>query len=175
MIAAAPAQLSRRLAAARGRGRANRRRRAHTGAMAGVLVLVAVLLGTAAVGLLWRRRTGRMRDVARRAPAEPVDPALLTGLGIDPAAAPVTLLQFSSAFCQPCRATRRVLADVVRLLPAARHVEVDAESHLDAVRALGVLRTPTVLVLDRTGRVVKRATGQPRPADVIAAVAPYLP
>jgi len=141
----------------------------------GVLVLVAVLVVSSAVGLVWRRRSGRMRAVPRPARGEPVAPAVLTGLGVDPAAAPVTLLQFSSAFCQPCRATRRVLADVVRLLPAARHVEVDAESHLDAVRALGVLRTPTVLVLDRAGRVVKRATGQPRPADVIAAVAPYLP
>src|SRR5207249_8254167 len=134
------------------------------------------------VGLVWRRRNGRMRDVsappaAGGAPAPAgrgVDPAVLAGLGVDPAAAPVTLVQFSTAFCQPCRATRRVLGEVVRMLPAVRHVEVDAESHLDAVRALGVRRTPTVLVVDRAGRVVTRASGQPRPADVVAAVAPYL-
>jgi thiol-disulfide isomerase/thioredoxin len=100
---------------------------------------------------------------------------VLAALGVDPAGAPVTLLQFSSAFCQPCRATRRVLGEVVGLLPAVRHVEVDAESHLDAVRALGILRTPTVLVLDSAGRVVRRASGQPRVPDVIAAVAPHLP
>jgi thiol-disulfide isomerase/thioredoxin len=115
-----------------------------------------------------------VRPADRGGAAVPVAPATLAGLGIDPAAAPVTLVQFSSAFCQPCRATRRVLGEVVRLLPAVGHVEVDAESHLDAVRALGILRTPTVLVLDSAGRVVKRASGQPRVADVVAAVAPHI-
>jgi hypothetical protein len=49
-------------------------------------------------------------------------------------------------------------------------VEVDAESHLDLVRRLHVRRTPTVLVLDAEGRIVRRASGQPRRADVVAAL-----
>ncbi|MBM7172876.1 thioredoxin family protein [Streptomyces sp. G44] len=81
-----------------------------------------------------------------------------------------TLVQFSSAFCQPCRATRRVLAEVAALVPGVAHVEIDAEDHLDLVRELRVLKTPTVLVLDAGGRVVRRAAGQPRKADVIAAL-----
>jgi hypothetical protein len=52
---------------------------------------------------------------------------------------------------------------------------VDAESHLGAVRELGIVRTPTVLVIDSSGAIVKRASGLPRKADVIAAVAPLLP
>ncbi|MFD7552877.1 TlpA family protein disulfide reductase [Streptomyces sp. NPDC059578] len=82
-----------------------------------------------------------------------------------------TLVQFSTAFCQPCRATRRVLARVAGMVPGVRHVEIDAEEHLTLVRALGIVRTPTVLVLDSGGAVIRRATGQPRPADVIAAIA----
>ncbi|MFD5697064.1 TlpA family protein disulfide reductase [Streptomyces lasiicapitis] len=81
-----------------------------------------------------------------------------------------TLVQFSSAFCQPCRATRRVLADVAALVPGVAHVEIDAEGALELVRALRVDKTPTVLVLDADGRVVRRAAGQPRKADVIAAL-----
>ena len=81
-----------------------------------------------------------------------------------------TLVQFSSAFCAPCRATRRVLGEVVDLVPGVAHVEIDAEAHLDLVRELDILKTPTVLVLDADGRVVRRATGQPRKADVIAAL-----
>lgn len=81
-----------------------------------------------------------------------------------------TLVQFSSAFCVPCRATRRVLGEVAGLVQGVAHVEIDAEAHLDLVRRLGILRTPTVLVLDADGRVVRRATGQPRKADVIAAL-----
>ncbi|MFF5160980.1 thioredoxin family protein [Streptomyces sp. NPDC000348] len=81
-----------------------------------------------------------------------------------------TLVQFSSAFCAPCRATRRVLAEVAALVPGVVHVEIDAEAHLDLVRRLEIVRTPTVLVLDAAGRIVRRATGQPRKADVIAAL-----
>jgi thiol-disulfide isomerase/thioredoxin len=145
----------------------------------GVVVLLVVLAGTSVAGLVWRGRSGRIRSVGPVSAAadttdDALDAGLLAGLKVDPAAAPVTLVQFSTAFCQPCRATRRVLGEVTRLLPAVAHVEVSAEDHLDAVRALGIMRTPTVLVLDPTGRIVKRASGQPRVADVVAAVAPLL-
>ena len=144
-----------------------------------MLALVLVLVLSTAAGLLWRAASGRVRAVRPAAPvresaADRPAAEVLAGLGVDPAAAAVTLVQFSSAFCQPCRATRQILGQVATQLPAVRHVEVDAESHLDAVRELSILRTPTVLVVDRAGRVVRRASGQPRKADVIAAVAPFL-
>lgn len=82
----------------------------------------------------------------------------------------MTLLQFSTTVCQPCRATRRMLAEVAGTVPGAVHVEIDAEARLELVRRLEILRTPTVFVLDPTGRVVGRASGQPRRADVIAAI-----
>ncbi len=81
-----------------------------------------------------------------------------------------TLVHFSSAFCQPCRATRRVLREVSAMVPGVRHAEVDAEQHLALVRESGIVRTPAVLVLDADGREVSRAYGQPRTADVIAAL-----
>ena len=81
-----------------------------------------------------------------------------------------TLVQFSSAFCAPCRATRGVLARVAGRVAGVRHVEIDAESRLDLMRRLSIARTPTVLVLDGGGAVARRAAGQPRTADVIAAL-----
>ncbi|MEV8394723.1 MULTISPECIES: thioredoxin family protein [unclassified Streptomyces] len=81
-----------------------------------------------------------------------------------------TLVQFSTAFCQPCRATRRTLAEVAGMVDGVSHVELDAEQRLELVRELGILRTPTVLVLDAGGRIVRRAAGQPRTVDVIAAL-----
>jgi thiol-disulfide isomerase/thioredoxin len=81
-----------------------------------------------------------------------------------------TLVQFSSAFCQPCRATRRTLDEVARMVDGVAHVEIDAEAHLTLVRALDISRTPTVLVLDAAGRIVRRAVGQPRTVDVVAAL-----
>ncbi|MET0424915.1 MAG: thioredoxin family protein [Actinoplanes sp.] len=101
-----------------------------------------------------------------------VEATLLADLGVGPA--PATLLQFSSAFCAPCRAVRRVSSEVAAMLPDVQHVEVDAESHLDAVRALGIWRTPTLLILDADGRITKRATGVPAKPQLIAALAEVL-
>ncbi|GAA4708305.1 thioredoxin family protein [Nocardioides conyzicola] len=81
-----------------------------------------------------------------------------------------TLLQFSSAFCAPCRATRRTLSEVAEVVPGVEHLEIDAEHHLELVRRLGILRTPTTLVLDATGAEVTRAAGAPRKEQVLAAL-----
>jgi thiol-disulfide isomerase/thioredoxin len=86
-----------------------------------------------------------------------------------------TLVHVSSAFCQPCRATRRILSEVAGMVEGVTHVEIDAERRLDLVRSLGVERTPTVLVLDAGGRVVHHGSGQPRTADVIAALGAAIP
>jgi deoxyinosine 3'endonuclease (endonuclease V) len=60
------------------------------------------------------------------------------------------------------------------MVTGVRHVEVDAESHLDAVRALGIWRTPTLLIVDGEGRIAKRATGVPTKPHLIAALAEVL-
>jgi len=86
-----------------------------------------------------------------------------------------TLLQFSSAFCAPCRATRRILGEVESTLPGVVHLEVDAEHHLDVVRRLGILRTPTTLVLDKHGHEVTRATGAPTKQQVLSALGKAVP
>ncbi len=127
-------------------------------------VLVAVLAVATVVGLLHRRYDGRVRveDEQDRT-------AVLAALGEQPGER-ATLLQFSSAFCAPCRATRRVLGEVVELVPGVAHVEVDAEQHLDLVRRLRVESTPTTLVLDASGAEVVRATGRPRAPAVLAAL-----
>ncbi|GAP47774.1 thioredoxin [Streptomyces azureus] len=133
--------------------------------MTGLVVCVLVLALASAYGVLQRRRSGRVR-VRGRDDGKRLDAAEL-GAELGERA---TLVQFSSAFCAPCRATRRVLGEVAGMVPGVTHVEIDAEAHLDLVRRLDILKTPTVLVLDADGRVVRRAAGQPRKADVIAAL-----
>jgi hypothetical protein len=63
-----------------------------------------------------------------------------------------------------------VLADVAGVVPGVSHVEIDAEHDLALVRALGIVRTPTTLVLDADGRELTRATGAPKPGQVLAAL-----
>ncbi|MEU8845096.1 thioredoxin family protein [Streptomyces sp. NPDC048564] len=133
--------------------------------MTGLVVCVVVLAAASVYGVLQRRRSGRVRvrgrDDGKRLGAAELGAAL---------GERATLVQFSSAFCAPCRATRRVLGEVAGMVPGVTHVEIDAEDHLDLVRRFDVLKTPTVLVLDADGNVIRRATGQPRKADVIAAL-----
>ncbi|GAA1816406.1 hypothetical protein GCM10009682_41620 [Luedemannella flava] len=144
--------------------------------LTGALVALGVLAAATLAGLLLRRRNGRFAPV----PAEPtptsapdgaaVPRTLREALGISPGT-PLTLLQFSSAFCAPCRATRVICADVARTVPGVAHVEVDAESHLEAVRELDIWRTPTVLIIDDAGRIRRRASGAPTKAQLLAALA----
>jgi thiol-disulfide isomerase/thioredoxin len=135
----------------------------------GIAVAAAVLLAATGAGLWLRAREGRVRP----APGAPSVPDLLGSLGVEPGT-PVTLLQFSSAFCARCRATRIVCGRLAAERDGVRHVEVDAEGHLDAVRALGVWRTPTVFVVDAGGRPVARITGQPTRDQLVEAVTPLL-
>lgn len=133
--------------------------------MTGLVVCVAVLALASAYGVLHRRRSGSVR-VRERDEGKRLDAAEL-GQELGERA---TLVQFSSAFCAPCRATRRVLGEVVAMVPGVAHIELDAEARLDLVRDLDICKTPTILVLDAGGHIVRRATGQPRKADVIAAL-----
>jgi thiol-disulfide isomerase/thioredoxin len=136
----------------------------------GLIIAALVLLAASAFGL-WRRRTdGVMRArEPRSADGSGAGPLTEPRLG-GPLGARATLVQFSSAFCAPCRATRVLLAKVAEDVDGVAHYDLDAESHLDLVRELGILRTPTTLVLDPAGRETARAGGVPRREQVLAAV-----
>lgn len=160
----------------------------------GVAVLLVAVVASAIFAVYRKKTDGQLNVVARTgartaasnpepesgvAPAEHhglhlrqhsnLDSLTPTDIGTD-LGEQATLVQFSSAFCQPCRATRQVLEQVTDLVPGVKHVEIDAESHLDLVRALDIRRTPTVLVLRTDGSIARRAAGVPRKADVIAAI-----
>lgn len=139
---------------------------------------MGVLVLATAFGLWRAARDGRFRGTHPVRGAQPDEPreeravSVLEGADVEHELGErATLLQFSSAFCAPCRATRRVLAEVAEVVPGVVHVEVDAEHHLDLVRRLGVSRTPTTLILDAAGREVSRASGAPQRDAVIATLA----
>ncbi len=132
----------------------------------GAWIALAAIVLALAFGL-WRRRIdGRFAEVEERG-AETGESLLAGTPWQDELGERATLLQFSSAFCAPCRTTRVVLADVAEQHDGVRHVEVDAEQHLDVVRRLGVMRTPTTIVLDAHGRELGRAAGAPTKEQVL--------
>lgn len=82
-----------------------------------------------------------------------------------------TLVQFSSAFCTPCRATRTLLENVVAGIEDVTHIEIDAEANLELVRTLDIRSTPTTLILNSQGNEVGRAVGAPKREQVLTALA----
>lgn len=146
----------------------------------GLVILVLAVVVAAGFGLYRRRVDGvfATAPVVEEVPQRPSrDPAPATTWSAVTASLPdaelgerATLVQFSSAFCAPCRTTRVVLADVAERYDGVAHLEIDAEEHLALVRELDVRRTPTTLVLDRTGNEITRAAGAPRREQVLAAL-----
>lgn len=146
----------------------------------GVWVLIVAVVAALGFGLYRGATDGRFRGTRRlrgvaASPVPTEEPAapgsVLAGTPwVDQLGERATLLQFSSAFCAPCRMARQILSGVAQADPTIAHVEVDAEQHLELVRRLGVMRTPTTLILDRHGAEVVRAAGAPTRQQVLSAV-----
>jgi len=127
---------------------------------------ILVVIGAAtAYGLWYQKSRGKIQS--KEIPSKALTSAIIGGeLG-----SRVTLVQFSSAFCTPCRATRTLLESVVNDLGDVRHVEIDAETNLELVRKLDIRSTPTTLILNSSGVEVGRAVGAPKRDQVLAAIA----
>ncbi|KAA1395190.1 TlpA family protein disulfide reductase [Aeromicrobium ginsengisoli] len=134
--------------------------------MAGIVALLAALVLTGFAAWAVKAKNGRFKD---RPPHSDAEILTATDIGAE-LGERATLVQFSSAFCSPCRATRVLLTDIAAKVDGVTTVDIDAEEHLDMVRRLGILRTPTVLVLDGAGTVSTRASGLPRREQVLAAL-----
>jgi thiol-disulfide isomerase/thioredoxin len=127
---------------------------------------ILIVLGTATVYGLWYQKS-RGKIQAKAISGKGLTSAVIDGeLG-----SRATLVQFSSAFCTPCRATRTLLENVVSDLSDVRHVEIDAETNLELVRKLDIRSTPTTLILNSAGIEVGRAVGAPKRDQVLAALA----
>lgn len=124
-----------------------------TGAIVAVVVVVLVLW----FGLARRRHDGL--GVAVASDAEPV--LDVRSLGADPGRR-ATLVQFSSRVCAPCRVTRRILGELAAEDGDVVHVELDVDEHLALAVEHDVTRTPTVLLVDPAGAVLRRFVGPSR-------------
>ena len=128
--------------------------------------LAIVLVLATGFGLWYQRPRGEFRK--KKTVNGPKLTAAIVGTELGSRA---TMVQFSSAFCTPCRATKVLLEDMVKAMPDVRYAHVDAESHLELVRELDIRSTPTTLFLNHAGVEVGRAMGTPKRAQVHAALA----
>ena len=134
----------------------------------GTVVLAGVLVVCAVAAWWLRTRNGAVR--APRADGVEAEVAVLRGLGVRPEDADLTVVQFSTSTCAPCRTTRAQLEQLQADRPRLAVVHVDAGEHLDAARDLDVRRTPTLFYLDAAGALVGRSSGAPRPDELTALV-----
>jgi thiol-disulfide isomerase/thioredoxin len=133
----------------------------------GVSVLAVALAATALAAWWLRTKSGAVRPDG----GDDVSTAgVFQRLGVRAADADLTVVQFSTAFCGPCRATKARLQQLQATRPGLAVLQVDAESHLDEVRELDVRRTPTLFYLGRDGRLIGRSSGAPRPDELTALV-----
>ena len=135
--------------------------------MNSLLPIALVLIACTAFGIWYQRTRGRVVVKGGKKKA-----GLITAQMIGaPLGTRASLVQFSSAFCTPCRATRALLENVVEGLNDVVHIDIDAEDHLELVRELNILSTPTTLILDSRGHEVGRAVGAPKREQVLNALA----
>ena len=129
------------------------------------LPLAIVIALSTAYGFWWKRNQGAIRTQqavpGHRLTAEILGEALGTR---------ATMVQFSSAFCTPCRATHSLLSQMVESMQDVKHIQVDAESHLELVCELDIRSTPTTLFVNKDGIEVGRATGTPKREQVLEAL-----
>jgi thiol-disulfide isomerase/thioredoxin len=134
-----------------------------------LLALIAILALATGYGFYFRARSGRLKATAKKGSATATSVITAVEMGAEFGSV-ATLLQFSSAFCAPCRTTKVLLGEVAKAEEGVVHVVLDAESHLELVRRLKIISTPTTLILDPGGVEVGRAVGAPRREQVAAAL-----
>ena len=124
-----------------------------------------MLVAATGFGIWYQRTRGEFRK--KKTVNGPKLTAAIVGTELGSRA---TMVQFSSAFCTPCRATKVLLEDMVKTMPDVHYAHIDAESHLELVRKLDIRSTPTTLFLNGAGVEVGRAMGTPKRAQVHAAI-----
>jgi thiol-disulfide isomerase/thioredoxin len=142
--------------------------------LSGLIILVVVLAAASAAGLAFRARQGRFHGSGQAAPST-ASPSVLTADELGAALGErATLVQFSTEFCAYCGPTRQLLTEVAGERDGVSFVEIDAAERMDLTRRLGVLATPTILLLGPGGTIESRASGKPRKPELLAAVGAVL-
>jgi thiol-disulfide isomerase/thioredoxin len=137
----------------------------------GLWIVLATLAAATVAGLLLRARDGRIRDRGGKESSVPLPDAVADALDPD---ARVTLVQLSTTFCAPCRHARAVLSTLAERTEGLVHVDLDVTERPEVAHRLGVLRTPTTLAFDASGRELLRIDGVPKAAALHEALAPAL-
>jgi thioredoxin-like negative regulator of GroEL len=139
-----------------------------------ITILAVALLAALAVGVLLRRREGKLHAADSIEVSDSARAELLAAVGVTGAGPAV--LHFSAEWCGPCDAVRRVVANVTDQLAGSpqppQDIEVDIDAEPALARELNVLSLPTTFVFDVEGRERFRISGVPKVTDLHSALEP---
>ena len=133
-----------------------------------VLTLLLVLAVAAALTAWWRSRDGR---VTTTPPDTDGRPGIGSAAAADIVAAirpitALTLVEFTAPACAPCTRARAVLDQAAAGRDDVSVVAIDVGKALELARSHRIMRAPTTLLIDRSGHLLGRIAGVPRPDEL---------
>lgn len=122
-------------------------------------LLLAALIG----GNLYKHFQGKGRRVSstRLIDLQKLK-ATSNGLPVTEYGKKATLVQFSTEYCGQCPGVKRTLSQMAYRTGGLEFAEVDITERLDLAAHFSISQTPTVFLLNQSGRVVYRVGGIPR-------------
>lgn len=128
---------------------------------------ILVLALASAFGLWWRSKQGQFKKAEiAKAPHNFISKS---EIGID-LGQRVTIMQFSSAFCSPCKATAQIITNLVKDMSDVVYTQIKSEENLKLIEKFDIKSTPTVVFFNGHGMEVGRAVGTPTNDQVLAAI-----
>jgi thiol-disulfide isomerase/thioredoxin len=127
------------------------------------LALAGLVLLASTLGILLIAKSGQARRIKNGEQVElSVIRAVKNGNPVTKFGAKTTLLQFSSDFCSSCKQTSALLGEVEKSREGLLHIDLDITDRLDLAKTFGILKTPTILILNSKGVVMFRIVGAPK-------------
>ena len=128
---------------------------------------ILILALASAFGLWWRSKQGQFKKAA--AASSPHKFVSNSEIGIE-LGQRVTILQFSSTFCSPCKATAQMITNLVKNMSDVVYMQIKSEENLQLIQKFDIKSTPTVVFFNGHGMEVGRAVGTPTNDQVLAAI-----
>ena len=130
-----------------------------------IWIPILVLALASVFGFWWRQNQGQLKKAKG-----PHNFISKSEIGID-LGSRVTIVQFSSAFCSPCKATAQIIKNLIKDMDDVAYVQIQSEENITLIEKFDIKSTPTVIFFNGMGMEVGRATGTPTNQQVLAAIA----